>query len=149
MSVTILDAIKTANTDAGIKHLSFANLTEFNSFKDGFNFLDYPINVVVPFTINSQYLGNRIKNSVQIRGWMLTRIKQDTNDWRSVKLEVDYIEPLRKLAMTFVQRLIYTDIVDPEQETINATFVPEYQFLDAHLFGVSYSVNLPTSLKIC
>jgi hypothetical protein len=149
MSVTILQAAQEANTAAGIRNFAFANLTEFNSFKDGFNELEYPINVMVPFTVNSQFLSRGIKNSVIIRGWVLTRLREDTNDFRSLKIEPDYINPMRVLAMTFVRRLLDSDVIDSEVENVNATFVPEYQFLDSHLFGVSYSLTLPTKAHIC
>jgi len=147
--VTILQATTEANTAAGIKNFVFADLTEFNSFKDGFNELDYPINVMVPFTVNSLFLNNRIKNSVLIRGWVLTRLREDTNDFRSVKIEPDYINPMRMLAMKFVRRILDSEVIDSESEGVSATFVPEYQFLDAHLFGVSYSFTLPTKAHIC
>jgi hypothetical protein len=147
--VTILQAAQEANTAAGIRNFAFANLTEFNSFKDGFNELEYPINVMVPFTVNSQFLSRGIKNSVLIRGWVLTRLREDTNDFRSLKIEPDYINPMRELAMTFVRRLLDSDVIDSEVENVNATFVPEYQFLDSHLFGVSYSLTLPTKAHIC
>jgi hypothetical protein len=147
--VTILQAAQEANTAAGIRNFAFANLTEFNSFKDGFNELEYPINVMVPFTVNSQFLSRGIKNSVLIRGWVLTRLREDTNDFRSLKIEPDYINPMRELAMTFVRRLLDSDVIDSEVENVNAKFVPEYQFLDSHLFGVSYSLTLPTKAHIC
>jgi hypothetical protein len=147
--VTILQAIHEANAAAGIKNLAFADLTEFNSFKDGFNELDYPVNVVVPFTVNSQFLNNRVKSTVKIRGWVLTRLREDTNDFRSLKIWPDYINPQYLLANKFVRRLLDSDVIDSEVENVGATFVPEYQFLDAHLFGVSYSLNLPTKAHIC
>ena len=147
--MTILQAIQEANTAAGIKNLAFADLTEFNSFKDGFNELDYPINVVVPFTVNSLFLNNRIKDSVLIRGWVLTRLREDTNDFRRIKIEPDYINPMRIAAKKFVRRLLDSEVIDSEVEGVNASFVPEYQFLDAHLFGVSYSFTLPTKSHIC
>jgi hypothetical protein len=103
----------------------------------------------VPFTVNSQFLSRGIKNSVLIRGWVLTRLREDTNDFRSLKIEPDYINPMRELAMTFVRRLLDSDVIDSEVENVNATFVPEYQFLDSHLFGVSYSLTLPTKAHIC
>lgn len=148
--MTILQAIQEANTGAGaIKKLSFANLQEFNSFKDSFTFLEYPVNVVVPFTLRSQFLNGYVKDNVILQGWILTRINQDTNDWRSVQLEVDYINPMRLLAKKFVRTLLDSDIIDSQVEAVTVSIVPEYMFLDAHLFGVSYSLTLPVRSNVC
>ncbi len=147
--MSILDALEEANKEAKIKTLSFANLQEFNSFIDSFKFLDFPVNVVVPVPISGQFLDNRVKDVAQIQGWMLTRISQDTNDYRSVKIEPDYIDPMRRLAKKFLHKLIDTDIVDSEVTAINYTIRPEYMFLATHCFGVSYTINLPLIDNVC
>lgn len=147
--MTILQAIQESNTEAGIKNLSFANLQEFNAFKEGFNFHDWPQNVLVPYDLQGRLMNNRKKKILIIQGWVLTRITEDTNDWRSVKLEEKYIQPMRALAEKFIVQLASKDIVDPEEEVVNYTIKREYMFLDNHVFGVSYSLNLPVGAKIC
>jgi hypothetical protein len=146
---TILNQITAANTNAGIKNLSFANLTEFNSFMDGFNFNDWPQNVLVPYDINGTILNNRKKRILVLTGWVLTRITEDTNDWRSVKLEEKYIQPMRELAEKFITQLLNQDMVDPEVEAVSYSVKREYMFLNNHAFGVSYTINLPITAKIC
>lgn len=147
--MTILEAIQEANINAKVKHLSFANLQEFNSFMDTFNELEYPHNVVVPFSLNGTFLNNRVKDVVILQGWMLTRLQEDTNDWRSVKLEPDYISPMRVLAKKFLINLLNSDLTDSEVENVTYSIRAEYMFLSAHLFGVSYTMNWPINSKIC
>lgn len=147
--MSILDAIEEANTNAGIKHLSFAQLQEFNAFKDSFTFLEYPRNVVVPYALRGVIKNNRKKKIIPLQGWVLTRLRQDTNDFRSLEIEPDYIQPMRALAEKFIVQLLETDVTDSEQEDVSYSINPEYMFLDAHLFGVSYTVNWPVHGKIC
>lgn len=150
--MSVLTALQAANTQAGITGLSFANLQEFNSFMDSFQFTDYPRNIVVPFNLDGIFLNNRAKTTINIHGWVLTRITQDTNDWRSLQLEPLYIDPMRTLAMKFIKALINNEddiTIDPEIEPVRFNIKPEYMFLPAHLFGVSYSVNLPGIDHVC
>jgi hypothetical protein len=147
--MTILEAIQEATDASGAKGLSFANLQEFNAFNDSFAFEEYSRNVVVPFKINYTFTNNRVKGILILQGWMITRINQDTNDWRSVQLEPDYINPMREQAVKFLKHLLSSDIVDPEIENVTATITPEYMWLKDHLFGVSYQANIPISKMVC
>lgn len=149
--MTILEAIQEAHAAAGIApaSLAFAQLQEFNSFMDSFQFSDYPVNVVVPVGIRGTFMNNRVKDIATVRGWMLTRISEDTNNFRSVQIEPVYINPMRVLAKRFLRQLLETDIIDPEVEPVTYTIDPEYMFLTAHLFGVSYSISLPLRDNVC
>lgn len=149
LPVTILDAIQLATTDAGIRNLSFAQLHEFNSFMDSFNWKDWPRNVVIPPTVNGTFDGIRAEETLVLRGWVLRRIEQDTSDYRSVKLEPDYISPMRDLARKFIRRMLDSGIVDPGRDTATYTIVPEYAFLNQHLFGVSYQAQIPIMKNVC
>ena len=102
--MTILEAIQAANTTAiGAYSLSFANLREFQSFMDSFEFDDYPRNIVLPFDSNGTTNENGIrKATIPLQGWVLTRISEDTNDWRSLAMETAYLEPMRDLAIQFL-----------------------------------------------
>lgn len=147
--MSILEELQEANKAAKVKDLSFANLQEFNSFMDSFTFLEYPRNIVVPFSLNGTFVANRVKDVIPLQGWMITRIKEDTNDWRSVKLEPDYIAPMRSLARKFLIHLLNSDITDPEVANVSYSITPEYMFLSSHLFGVSYRMNWPVAGKLC
>lgn len=148
--MTLLQAVQEANELAFAlpDRLAFANLTEFNSFVDSFTFPEYPINLVIPFTVNSEFIPPFTKDTAIIRGYMLTRIEQDTNDWRSPEIETLYIQPMRDLVKQFVKNLLLTEVIDNSR---NATLSmsPEYMFLHPHLFGVMYSINLPVIQKVC
>jgi hypothetical protein len=149
--MTILEAIEDANTAAGIDYFSFANIKEFQSFMDSFEYAEYPRNIVVPFTLSGNYNTNtfNMKSSVNLQGWIIRRIPEDTNDWRSSAVETSYLEPIRALAKQFIAELIKTPIVDNETQSISFSIKPEYAFLNAHLFGVSYTVNLPVVKNVC
>jgi hypothetical protein len=147
--MTIIETFEEATADAGFKGVSYANLQEFNSFMDSFTFLEYPRNVIVPYTLNGRLKNNRNKKVIPVQGWALTRIAEDTNDWRSLQLEKDYIHPMRVLAERFLVALSNSDLTDPEVEDIQYSIKPEYMFLSAHLFGVSYNIQWPVIGKIC
>jgi hypothetical protein len=147
--MTIIETFEQATDDAGFKGVSYANLQEFNSFMDSFTFLEYPRNVIVPYTLNGRLKNNRHKKVIPVQGWALTRISEDTNDWRSLQLEKDYIHPMRLLAERFLVALANSDLTDPEVEDIQYSIKPEYMFLSAHLFGVSYNIQWPVIGKIC
>lgn len=148
---TILQAIQQATEDAGIRALSFASLQEFNAFMDSFRFEDWPRNVVAPPSINGAFRGTngiRASETLILEGFILRRISEDTNDWRSVKIEPDYIEPMRVLARKFIRRMLDSEIVDPEGEA-SYSIVPEYMFLNQHLFGVGYRAQIPIMKNVC
>ena len=147
--MSIIEILKSATDTAGFKGLSFANLQEFNGFLDSFNFQDYPRNVIVPYQINGTLLNNRFKKVIPLQGWALVRIPEDTNDWRSINLEVDHIQPMRVKVEKFIKEIINSDVTDAEVENVTYTIRPEYMFLKAHLFGVSYTINWPIASKYC
>jgi hypothetical protein len=147
--MTILEAIQEATDASGAKGLSFANIQEFNAFNDSFAFEEYSRNVVVPFKINYTFTNNRVKGILILQGWMITRVNQDTNDWRSVDMEPAYISPMRDQAVRFLKHLLNSDIVDPEIENMTASITPEHMWLKDHLFGVSYQANIPISKMVC
>lgn len=149
--MTILEAIEAANEETGIRTLSFAQLQEFNSFLDSFTFEEYPIHVMVPFTISGNLIQEErtVKQTLALSGWVLTRISEDTNDFRSRQVEIDYTAPMRLLAKKFLISLRSQDIVDPEVSSIPYTIRPEYQLFHAHLFGCSYTINLPIISRVC
>lgn len=148
---TIIDAVTEANTLAGIRTLSFANLKEFQSFMDSFTFQEYPVNILVPFTVNgttNMQTGIR-KAVVPLNGWVLTRASEDPNDYRTALVESKYLTPMRTLAKKFIKNLLNTDIVDRDVDSISDTLIPEYKFLNAQTFGVSYTINLPIRDNVC
>ncbi len=148
---TILEAVTVANTNAGIRTLSFANLQEFQSFMDSFTFQEWPVNVLVPFTVNGNTNMNTgiRKATVPLQGWVLTRVSEDPNDYRSKAFEEKYLNPMRTLAKKFIKNLLDTDIIDRDVNNVTDSIVPEYMFLNAHTFGVSYTINLAIRDNVC
>lgn len=150
MATTVLEALLEATDSAGIGTFRFANITEFQSFLDSFEYSDYPINVVIPFTSQGTTINGRRKSIVTIEGWVLRRISEDTNDFRTEAVETAYLQALRTLAIKFLLALQQTDIIDTDNNaSVRDTIRPEYAFLNAHLFGVSYSIQLPVVESAC
>jgi len=149
--MTILEAATQANTEAGIRTLSFANLQEFQAFMDSFNFVEYPINVLVPFTVNgTTNMNTGIRKAVvPIQGWVLTRVSEEPEDYRSKAFEEKYLNPMRTLAKKFLKNFYNTEIIDPETTSITDSIRPEYLFLNAKTFGVSYTANVPVKDNVC
>lgn len=147
--MTIIETLDTATSNAGFKGLSFANLQEFNAFHDSFKFEEYPRNIILPYNTTGQILDNRKKKVIQLQGWALLRISEDTNDWRSIKLEEKYIQPMRVLAEKFIINVINSDLTDSEVTPQSYTLKPEYMLLNSHLFGVSYTFNWSVQGRLC
>lgn len=144
---TILEAIEHANNEADIRTLKFANIKEFNSFMDSFNFDEYPINIVIPFDDNGTWIDGRRKAIIPIQGWVLTRLSHDT-DIRSKEAEQHYIAPMRQKAKKFLLEILDSDLTDPEVKSVTDSIRPEYAFLSELAFGVSYRMNWPISEKL-
>lgn len=147
--MTILEAIEDANEAAEIRSFRFANFDEYNKFLESFTFEDYPCNVIVPVETRQEWLNNRVHNVAVIQGWMLRRIDTDTNVIKTREAEVQFVQPMRQLAMKFIRRLLDSDIIDPEVERVTSNIKPEYGQLSARLFGVSYTLNLPIAESVC
>jgi len=151
--MTVLESIQTASTNAGItESVKFANIQEFQSFQDSFGYSTYPIHVVIPFTFNGSRTGGRNKVTIPLQGWVMRRIPEDTNDYRTSEIESLYLAPMRALAIKFLNGLIDADetsIIDPEAGDVGWTVKPEYMWLPNHLFGVSYTINLPVLESVC
>lgn len=147
--MTILEAIDEAHEATGIiTPVSFANIKEFQSFLDSFSYDKFPINVVVPFTSNGTHISGRRKAVIPLQGWILTMVNVETLDLRSRQAE-EFVEPMRHLAIKFLNRLLDTEVTDPEVEEVSDTIVPEYAFLSQKLFGVSYTMNWPVVENVC
>lgn len=151
MSQTILEAFKYANAEAGIKEFRLARIDEFQAFMDSFKSEQYPINVVIPFTVNGSTNRNTGMRTgvIPIQGWVMTRIKEDPVNLRSEKGEELYVSPMRQLAAKFIKNLLSTEIVDHQPTAIGDSIKPEYMFLNAHTLGVSYTMNLPIIANVC
>ena len=147
--MTVLESIEQANTDAGIRKLSFANIQEFQSFMDSFKFVEWPVNVVVPFTSNGTTLNDRRKAVIPLQGWVLTRITERPEDLRTKAAEEKYLQPMRVLAIKFIKNLLVSEIINPEAGAVTDTIKPEYLFLNAQVFGVSYQLNVPIIENVC
>lgn len=149
--MNIVDALEEANTAAKITTMAFANIKEFQSFMDSFNFSDYPVNVIVPFTSNGTNISGRRKSTIPLQGWVLTRVVDEPLDLRSLKAEREYIGPMRALAVKFITALLDTEIIDTDSgaESVSDSIRPEYAFLDAQVFGVGYTVNLNVAENTC
>lgn len=151
--MTILELIEQANTTADIRQFRFARIDEVNAFMDSFTFNSYPCHVVEPFTTSVTWLNGRTKTAVQINGWVLKRIPQDTVNFKTKEVEELHLSPMREKCKAFVKALLHSDdaedMIDPEVDQITASIKPEYGFLSAHLFGVSYQLTLPVRENIC
>lgn len=147
--MTILDQIEKSNKEACINELVFAQLNEFSAFMQSFQELDYPANVIVPFQLNGNVNGNVTKETFPIQGWVVKHLLQDTNNYRTAEIEREHIAPMRQLAKDFIMSLINSPLVDPEAGNISYTIKAEYAFLSQHLFGVSYTINFPTTGIAC
>jgi len=148
---TVMDAIRWASAKAGINEVVLANISEAQKFIDSFKANQYPINVIIPWTMNGTTDKNTgIRNAViPFQGWVIMRTKENQIDYRSVKVEDLYIQPMRVLAAKFIKNLLKTDVIDLQVLKVTDTIKPEYFFLNQQLMGVSYNLNLPVISNVC
>lgn len=149
--MSLLEALQEANNAVdGIKGLSFINLEhEHSILVESFEYLDWPRNIVAPPSVRGTLKNNRSKEIIPISGFMVTRINQDTNDYRSVQIEPEFIAPMRNAARKFIISLANSDLTDPEVEDITFTIDSQYRWLANHLFGVVYSMRWPIRKGLC
>ena len=142
---TLLQAVEWSNQQAGIKpgSFQFARLDSWNEFKDSFNFNDYPAHVTMPWETKMVWLNGRVKSVMNMEGWIITRVPQKATDYKEKKMEELYLQPMRVIAKSFIRNLLDCEIIDQEVTPVNVTITPEYMWLDANLFGVSYKASIP------
>lgn len=149
--MTPLEEVQRAHILTGIpiQSFSFANLSEFKTFMDSFNSNDYPVHVCVPFESNGRYVSGLRKSVIPLQGWFLMKVKNDRFDFRSAKVEENFIKPMRDKAVIFLSNVVNSDLTDTEDDTINDTISPTYAFTAARLMGVSYKLSWPIVESIC
>jgi hypothetical protein len=149
---SLIETIDQASKDAGFRSFVYADFEteqEFQAVIDKFKFEEYPLLLIPPFQSNGTWLNGRRKGVLQIRGWALKRLKQDTNQYRSKDLEVSTIQPMKTLAKKFIKEMIASDVYDPMVTTVSDTIRGSYQFTNTHLFGAYFTVNLPIIESVC
>lgn len=149
---SLIETIEQASKDAGFRSFVYADFETENEFQaviDNFKFEEYPLLLIPPFTSNGTWTNARRKGILLIRGWSLIRIKEQTVNYRSRKLEVDTIEPMKKMSRKFIKNMIESNAYDPMVTTIQDTIRGSYQFSNKHLFGAAFTVNLPIIESVC
>jgi hypothetical protein len=153
--MTFLEAVEDANSEAGIHHLLFANIQEAETFLKSFDFDDYPVNILVPFTMNGVFKstpGYQKKKTIPLQGWVLTKIDDDMDieDFRSINIEDKYIRPMREKAERFLNELLQIDdVIDSDAGDVSFSIRPAYAFLVHRAFGVQYTMNVPIVEGTC
>lgn len=149
--MTLIETAEAANKAAGIRTMAFANIREAQDFMASFTFQEYPVNILLPFTVNgTNNLTSGIRKAVlPLQGWVLTRFTEDPNDMRTRKSEDKYLSPMRTLAKKFIKRFLESDIIDPETTSVTDTIRPEYLFLNQQTIGVAYTANIPIRDNVC
>jgi hypothetical protein len=151
--MTILEAIQEAHLATGLKeaNFAFARIDEFQTFIKSFTQITThdPINLILPFETRGRWVGGRHRTIAPIKGWIISKIEIPPAQYRTAAVESEYIAPRRTIAKTFLHNLVNSDIVDPEVDEITDVIKPEYMFITAKLFGVSYEINLPILEDVC
>lgn len=150
--MSLIQTIDKASVDAGIRSFVYADFEteqEFQAIIDKFKAEEFPLLLIPPFQSNGTWTNSRRKGVLQLRGWVVTRIKQDTNNYRSRELEINTIEPMKKLAKKFIKNMIASDIYDPTGTAVTDTIRGSYQFTNKHLFGAYFTANIPIIESVC
>lgn len=149
---SIIETLEQASIDAGIRSFVYADFETENEFQaviDKFKFEEYPLLLIPPFTSAGAWTNAHRKGTLQIRGWVLVRLKENTVNYRSKALEISTIQPMKNLAMKFIKKMIVSDVIDPLAGSIQDTVRGSYQFSNKHLFGAAFTVNLPIIETVC
>lgn len=150
--ISLIETLDQASKDAGFRSFVYADFETENEFQaaiDKFKFEEYPLLLIPPFQSNGTWTSGRRKGILQVRGWALKRIKENTVNYRSRALEADTIEPMKVLARKFIKQMIVSDVYDPMVTTIQDTIRGSYQFTNKHLFGAYFTVNIPIVESVC
>lgn len=149
---SLIETIEQVSKDVGIRSFVYADFEteqEFQSVIEKFKFEEYPLLLIPPFNDAGVWTNGRRKGILQIRGWVLKRVSHDTNNYRSRSLEVTTIEPMKHLAKKFNKNIIDSVIADPLVSNVSDSVRGSYQFTNKHLFGASFTINLPITEIIC
>lgn len=130
-------------------YADFETENELQAAIESFKFAEYPLLIIPPFQSNGTWTNGRRKGVLQLRGWVVTRINEDTNNYRSRSLEISTIQPMKALAMKFIKKFLASDVVDPLVPTTGDTIRGTYQFTNKHLFGAAFTVSPTIVETVC
>jgi hypothetical protein len=141
--LSAIEEIKAEMTD--IKTLLNADLFEANQLADALLSSEYPMILLLPIPIvDTPGSSGVLKSTVDLQVFFLNRGSDITVDYSGSKIETEFIEPMRKYARQFMNKLNSHKIIDPETRGIEArTYTAEYSLFDAHTFGVSVRAQVP------
>ncbi len=140
---TLIDCAKKANCRS-VVYANMATEQEFQAIIEKFKFEEYPLMLIEQITSNGTYSATTGMREavVPLTGYVLTRLKEDTLNYRMHKLESEVIHPMKNIAKAFTRRVVVSGIINPSG-TVSDTITAAYQVTNKHLFGARFSISLP------
>lgn len=124
----------------------YANAQEANLGLDKVKREQYPVLVVLPPIVSDvKGTSGLWQSTVDFNAFILFKdFDAKTNDYVTRDAEQKFVQPGRKIARQFFNKLSLSDIIDKSTRGIDrVTYNPTYGEFDAHLHGVVIRCNIP------
>jgi len=121
-----------------------ANMGEANMLLDKIPVDEYPIMLVLPFTVvDNREVSGLWAGTVDFNAMLLDRdASKTTLDYDTSEVEIQFTAPLRRLARRFFNELNKSELLFQPQVISNVSYTPTYGEFDAHVHGVIVRVSL-------
>jgi hypothetical protein len=145
--MTIVETLEDVNDNLSVatRFIYVNSLNEANYLVDALTDGEFPVCLMLPVIVrDTPGKSGILKSKFQLGAYFLNKISGTTNDFKTNEVESTVIKPMRDLAREYVHKLNETDLIDPETDGIGErTFEPEYDLMDASLFGVFVKADVP------
>lgn len=132
----LLSEIETAA--AGKFTVILANVSEANILLDKVPHTEYPVMIILPYTILDRREASGLwVGTVDFNCMFLDRDPMATTlDYDTKRIEQEFTAPLRMKAKSVFNKLNLSDIIFQKRPITGVNYVPTYGEMDEHLHGV-------------
>lgn len=144
--MNLLDVLFDCAKKANCRTVIYQNLPwqGIESVIESYRAEEFPLMIIEQITNNGTYSSTTgMRDAViPLTGFVVTRLKEDTVQYRMQKIEAGIVRPMGKIFKDFTRKIIASGIINPAG-TVTDSFTGAYQVTNQHLFGVSFTISLP------
>lgn len=139
--MTLVEAL--TESGAGLCGVEFLKLDEMNLNADKLESYEWPLILFIPFVDDSRRSPSGAwKSRCNLMGYVLYKTDEATvQQYTSKDIEIKAVAPAKAILKTFLNRLLITDVIDPDwdQGNIRVMQTPTYGLFDVYVHGIYFN----------